>query len=121
MKKKNRTRTFYRVGSMVTKQGLWYSYEGDFTGLIHNEFAFCSNNLLKMPYDEKIVGYLSATLSLKELYKWFSKHDIKKLNTYGYEVIKYRSNDYFYHNGHWLIHKDSKIKRKVIKHVSSKH
>lgn len=35
---------FYRVCNHETEQGLWYSFNGNFTGLIHNEFNFCKNN-----------------------------------------------------------------------------
>jgi hypothetical protein len=41
-------KTFYRVCNNDSLQGLWYNYDGTFTGLIHNEFNFCVNNELKM-------------------------------------------------------------------------
>ena len=28
---------FYRVSNVETQQGLWYNFNGEFTGLIHNE------------------------------------------------------------------------------------
>ena len=67
---KNPNKVFYRVGHIDTKQGCWYDIHGKFTGLIHNEFDFLSNKALQMPYNEKIVGYLSATASLEDLYLW---------------------------------------------------
>lgn len=47
---------FYRVCNVETKQGLWYDQKGEFTGLIHTEFNFCTNSNLPMPYDENIRG-----------------------------------------------------------------
>ena len=40
-------KTFYRVNHEQTKQGLWYKFEGEFSGLIHSEFKFCTNNELR--------------------------------------------------------------------------
>ena len=59
---------FYRIANKDTKQGLWYDSEGKFTGLIHNEFNFCMNRDLPMPFDPEIVGWLSATDSLEDLF-----------------------------------------------------
>ena len=55
-KKKMSKQTYFRVCHKDTLQGLWYTYEGEFTGLIHNEFGFCQNNALRMDFDEEIVG-----------------------------------------------------------------
>jgi hypothetical protein len=41
-------KTFYRVNHEQTKQGLWYRFNGEFSGLIHNQFNFCQNKELKM-------------------------------------------------------------------------
>jgi hypothetical protein len=60
-------KTFYRVCNPKTEQGLWYDFKGKFTGLIHDEFNFCSNSSLAMPFDEELIGWLSATDSLDEL------------------------------------------------------
>lgn len=100
---------FYRIGHIETKQGLWYDSNGNFTGLIHNEFSFCKNKDLQMPYDEKIVGYLSATETLEDLYHWFTKEDIERLKAFGFRIMKYLSNDYFFKDNHWLISPKSKL------------
>ena len=63
---------FYRVCHVKTLQGLWYDYNGDFTGFIHDRFNFCKNNELKMDFDEEIVGWLSATDSLEKLFNWLT-------------------------------------------------
>lgn len=69
-------KVFYRVCNHDTNQGLWYDYEGNFTGLIHDKFSWCQNSDLKMDYDSELCGYLSAVTSITDLFKWFSKEDI---------------------------------------------
>lgn len=97
-------RTFYRVCNEDTQQGLWYNFNGNFTGLIHNDFNFCKNKDLKMDFDNELKGYLSATISLDTLYHWFTKEDIKKLQKHGWFIYTYESNDYkFYERFQHLI------------------
>ena len=79
-------KTFYRVCNLVTMQGLWYDYKGEFTGLIHEKFKFCLNNELRMDYDPEIVGWLSATDSMDSLWNWFTKDDIKELQKHDYFI-----------------------------------
>lgn len=99
---------FYRVGNINEEnQGLWYKPNGDFSGDIHNKYDFCKNRQLPMPFDIECVGFLSATKTLEELYIWFSKEDILKLQSYGFNILKYESEDYKHHNGHWLINQNS--------------
>lgn len=101
---------FFRVGHIETKQGLWYDQEGDFTGLIHTKsLSFCKNKDLQMPFDENIRGFLSATATLEELYFWFTESDIKQLKQFGFRVMKYSSENYFYKDNHWLIDPNSTI------------
>ena len=85
--------TYYRVCHRETLQGLWYDYEGKFTGLIHEPFAFCSNYELEMYFDPEIVGWLSAVDSLETLYKWFTKEDILKLQKYGWYIHEFEAKD----------------------------
>lgn len=80
---------YYRVANLETNQGLWYDMDGNFTGLIHDKYNFCLNTELPMPFDPDLVGWLSATDSLDELYMWFPPEDIKKLEEYGYRVFEY--------------------------------
>jgi hypothetical protein len=77
---------FYRVCNENTLQGLWYDYQGKFTGLIHNDFDFCLHNKLEMEFDESIVGWLSATDSLESLYGWFPENDILELQKKGFFI-----------------------------------
>jgi hypothetical protein len=100
------TKIFYRVANIETNQGLWYDYSGNFTGLIHDKFDFCLNTKLPMPYNEKIIGYLSATATVEELFNWFTKEDITRLGQFGYYVMAYESSDYFFDNNHWVFRKD---------------
>jgi hypothetical protein len=84
---------FYRVCHVKTLQGLWYDYNGDFTGFIHDRFNFCKNNELKMDFDEEIVGWLSATDSLEKLFNWFTIEDIKELQKYNWFIHVFEAED----------------------------
>ena len=106
---------FYRVGNVKTQQGLWYDFKGNFTGLIHKDFNFCSNRNLLMPYDENIVGWLSATETLEELFGWFTKKDIKRLEPYGFTISEYETSEYKSHGNHWLIKQDGSV---LIRNIS---
>jgi len=101
------TKRFYRVANTETNQGLWYDINGNFTGLIHDKFTFCLNTKLPMPYDENIIGYLSTTDKLEDLFNWFTKDDIIKLEEYGYYISIFESNDYKVYENHWVIKQDS--------------
>lgn len=94
---------FYRLSNIQTQQGLWYDFKGNFTGLIHNKFNFCANNQLQMPFDPEIVGWLSATETLDDLFNWFNKKDIEELEKHGYSITLYAASEYKYHNNHWVI------------------
>lgn len=98
---------FYRVGNTETEQGLWYDFEGNFTGLIHDKFDFCTNHKLPMPFDSNLVGWLSATDKLETLFLWFTKEDIAKLENYGYRIGLYEASEYETYENHWIIKQDS--------------
>lgn len=110
---------FYRVCHKDTNQGLWYNYDGKFTGLIHNEFDFCANTKLPMPYDPEIVGWLSATDSLDELFNWFSKNDIQKLEEHGWFLTVYKSEKFKTYRNHIVICQESSeiIERLLISNI----
>lgn len=96
-------KVFYRVGNITSEQGLWYDFKGNFTGLIHDKFNFCKNSKLPMPFDLNLVGWLSATDSLEDLYNWFSEQDIERLKEYGYKILIYEADEYKAYNNHWII------------------
>lgn len=103
------TKIFYRIGNVKTKQGLWYDYDGNFTGLIHDKFSFCTNSKLPMPYDPKIVGWLSTTDKLNDLFLWFTKEDIKNLEPFGYGITIFEATDYKIFENHWVINQQNSI------------
>lgn len=108
---------YYRVCNINTHQGLWYDYQGIFTGLIHNEFDFCLNSKLKMDFDPEIIGWLSAVETVEDLYKWFSKDDIIKLQTFGWYIHEFEaSNIRFYEKfQHYIIEQNtSKVIQLII-------
>lgn len=91
-------RTFYRVCHKDTLQGLWYDELGNFTGLIHEDLNFCTNNALVMEFDQDLVGWLSVTDNLETLYKWFTKKDIIKLQEHGWFVHIFESEVYKFYD-----------------------
>ena len=105
---------FYRVSNIETKQGLWYNIDGEFTGLIHNKYNFCMNSNLEMPYDLECIDYLSATDDIETLFLWFTIEDIEQLSNHGYSIVEYESENYKFHNNHWLINKHSLQNEKII-------
>ncbi len=110
-------KTFYRVCNPQTHQGLWYDFQGNFTGLIHNRFSYCANNALKMDYDPEIVGFLSATRTLEDLYQWFSLGDILRLQCDGWFVYEFESTNYKWYErfSHWVIKQDdSRVVRRIV-------
>lgn len=110
MKKK----LFYRVADLQTQQGLWYDMKGNFTGLIHDKFSFCLNTKLPMPYDPNIVGWLSVTETLEDLFNWFTIEDIQRLETFGYAIVVYSATEYKFHTNHWVINQDISVLERVI-------
>jgi hypothetical protein len=110
-------KTFYRVCAVASEQGLWYKYNGEFTGLIHTKFNFCKNHDLKMDFDDALVGWLSAVEKLDDLYQWFPVEDIKRLQEFGwaiheYEVDNHRFYDRFQHPV--ICQKTSKPVKRII-------
>jgi hypothetical protein len=101
---------FYRVGNLKQRnRGLWYSSQGKFTGDIHTKYDFCTHKDLQMPYDENIVGFLSAVTTLDELKKWFTPDDMKKLKPYGFRILEYKAFDFKQYNDHYLIDEKTSI------------
>lgn len=99
-------KVFFRVANIETNQGLWYDWEGNFTGLIHDEYDFCKNKDLPMPFDEDVKGWLSATDSLEKLWFWFPKEDILRLQPHGWFVYIYITQEWKEYENHILIKKD---------------
>lgn len=107
---------FYRVCHKDTLQGLWYDYKGNFTGLIHNEFDFCTNSKLAMDFDEDIVGWVSATDSLESLYNWFSVEDIIELQKQDYYIHIFESKEsrFYERFQHLIINQETSKSKEII-------
>jgi len=104
---------FYRVCHSLNQKGLWYDTQGNFTGIIHSKFDFCANSKLQMPFDPEIVGWLSTTDTIENLYLWFPQEDIKRLQEHGYYIYEYWAEDYKEHRNHWVINELSSVRAKV--------
>lgn len=99
------TKTFYRVCKPDTEQGLWYNFDGTFSGLIHDKFTFCKNSKLAMDFDPELVGWLSATDNLEDLFHWFTPEDLINLQMYGWQIYAYEAENYRFYEKfqHWVI------------------
>lgn len=109
---------FYRVANIETNQGLWYDWDGKYTGLIHSEFNFCANSKLPMPFDPALQGWLSATESLDDLWGWFPKEDIHRLQPKGWFLYGYMASKFKAHENHHVI--DQKTSYPLFRVIISK-
>jgi hypothetical protein len=109
---------FYRVSNEETQQGLWYTFQGVFTGNIHHKYDFCKHNDLAMDFDDEIVGYLSVAEDLEGLFFWFPKEDILKLQEHGYFIHVFETDDYKFYERfqHYVINQNNSqlVKRIVL-------
>jgi hypothetical protein len=70
-----------------------------------------------MDFDPELVGWLSATDSLENLYNWFSKEDILALQKEGWFIHKYETENYKFYDKfqHFIINqKDSVFVEKIV-------
>lgn len=114
--RKQEPKKFYCVCNIESKQGLWYNFDGTFTGMIHNEFNFCQNSDLKMDFDPTLVGWLSTCDTIEGVWQWFTQEDVLKLQELGwylheFEATQYRFYDRFQH--HVIKQETSKIIRRI--------
>lgn len=110
-------KTYYRVCNINSKQGLWYDYKGEFTGLIHDKFDFCTNTKLAMDFDEELVGWLSAVDNLEALWQWFTKDDLLGLQEHDYFIHAFEAEEekFYERFQHLVIKQETAIPvRKII-------
>lgn len=108
------SKLFYRIGDK--EQGLWYHPNGEFTGMVHQVFNWCRASILEMPFDEQLVGYLSVADSLEHLYQWFSKEELIKLQTFGFQIYEYAATDYKFYDRyqHNVINQKTSVINNII-------
>ena len=102
-------KVFYRVEGADGHKGLWYDKDGQFSNRISKVYPPCKNGELPMPYDEKVIGYLSCVEKLEDLYYWFSEEDLISMKEYSFILKKFESTDYKFYDSHWLMSVDSKV------------
>lgn len=111
------SKTFYRVCNPQTEQGLWYNFDGTFSGLIHDRFAFCKNSKLAMDFDPELVGWLSATDNLEDLFEWFAPEDLINLQMAGgWQIYKYEATNYRFYEKfqHWVIEQATSVRKDIV-------
>jgi hypothetical protein len=72
---------------------LWYDLNGDFTGIILREYDFCTSSTLPMDFDDELVGWLSAVEDLDQLWNWFSKEEVKRLQEHNYFIYVFEAEE----------------------------
>jgi hypothetical protein len=88
---------FYRIGNQST--GLWYNQSGEFTGNIHkDELNWLQAAHLTMPFSEELVNYISVADSLEHLYQWFTKQEIRILQTKGFFIEEWIAEDFKFYD-----------------------
>lgn len=115
--RKQEVKKFYRVCNSGTYRGLWYNYDGTFSGIIHDDFNFCTNSDLKMDFDPKLVGWLSSADTLENIWEWFPREDVLELQKRGWYIHEFEASQYRFYDRfkHYIIKQDSsKIIRKII-------
>ncbi len=67
------------------------------------------NTNLPMPFDPDLVGWLSATESLEDLFNWFSKEDIERLEKHGWFITVYEAENVKQYKNHLVICQETSI------------
>lgn len=69
-----------------------------------------------MDFDPEIVGWLSATESLDTLYNWFTKDDIKQLQSHGWFIHEFEAIDVKFYERfqHQIIKQDTSKVLRII-------
>jgi hypothetical protein len=70
-----------------------------------------------MDFDPELVGWLSSTKTVEELYQWFSKEDIIKLQEFGWFIHEFEANDIKFYERfqHYVINQNTSKFIKLIK------
>lgn len=116
---RKKPQVFYRVCHETSLRGLWYDFNGKFTGIIHNEFDFCKHKELQMEYDPELVGWLSATDTLDKLFEWFPPKDILRLQDEGWYLHEFLAVDtrFYERFQHLVINQETSVVKRKMKLV----
>lgn len=97
--------TLFRVENPITKVGLWYDEDGNFTEFIKTlDNAQCRD--LPMEFDPDVAGgWVSACDNLPDMKNWFAPKDVAALSEIGYGLYGYEVEDYRTVGGHAVFQK----------------
>lgn len=90
--------------------GLWYNKDGIFTKEIEKYGIACAD--LEMDKNEEYAGgYLSCTDSLDNLFNWFTRQEIQKLEEAGYRTCVFKAEEHKFHDKykHFLFKQEGSI------------
>jgi hypothetical protein len=69
-----------------------------------------------MPFDDELVGWLSAVENIEDMWRWFTEEDVKELQKHGWHIHEYVVDNYRFYDKfrHWVIcQKTSKINKRI--------
>ncbi len=102
--------SLFRVENPLSRIGLWYDAEGNFTEFIKTiDNAQCAD--LPMDFDPEIAGgWSSACDNLPDMKHWFSASDLAALQEIGYGLYEIEVDDYRTYNGHAVFYREKATK-----------
>lgn len=84
----------YRVTSTDKDCSFWYDENGQ-PSEVFKEYGWLTASKLPMPFDQNMVGWLSGTFTMEQLYGWFSKEELIELCKDGkYCLHEYETNEW---------------------------
>lgn len=106
--------TLFRVENPLSKVGLWYDEDGNFTEFIKTlDDAQCKD--VPMDFDPDFAGgWASACDNLPDMQNWFAAKDIAALQEIGYGLYGYEVAEYRIANGHALFRKDTASEKRLL-------
>lgn len=85
--------TLYRVENPVSKAGLWYSENGEWSGVV-TKIGY-RNAELPMGFEDCMAGgWHSAVDNLDDLKQWFNHDDMVMMESLGYTIMEFDVEDY---------------------------
>lgn len=102
-------KTFFRIHH-PDNLGLWYNKDGVFTRELDKYSLSCAN--LEMDKNDDCAGgFLSCTDTLDNLFNWFTREEIQRLEEAGYRACVFKAQEHKFHDKykHFLFKEEGSI------------